>query len=413
MFTDMEIERYREVAREAVRWFFRNQNTNESPWGGIENSADLGRYIYEYYPATGKCRGAGIWAQALGIMAMDAANIDGNKDYDCEFQRRVKSAVDAGRYLLTLQRQDSHNERNYGGFDEGWPGHDHSFPRDGITGGLGLCALYKMTGDKKYLDSAELFADWYFNNACDEDGWPCHSFDFVEGKAYNSRSELLREAQGHVKYCKGDWQVGGSMFFYYLSKQTGNDKYVNEYMLPNIEGLMQLYRENPVDKVLPGFHGAVPVSFGNDDFALLALLCAYCATKKEEYLEMARERIYGLFNIMDKETGLFPSYGGTFVMGITFKVLKDLEEFLGNTPDPRLEEALKLICKHGAELQAFDYNNLRINGGFWGQCNYGVSKDRIHQRSTGYAAIFYAMMVSEELIPHYHCLGWGYEDSLK
>ena len=53
-------------------------------------------------------------------------------------------------------------------------------------------------------------------------------------------------------------------------------------MLPNIEKLMDLYRANPPDKVLPGFHGAVPVSFGNDDFALCALMCAYCACRKPE-----------------------------------------------------------------------------------------------------------------------------------
>lgn len=413
MHTQLEKEQAREVMKEATRWFFRNQNSNERPWGGVANSADRGRYIYEYYPATGKCRGAGVWAQALGIMAMDSANTDGNEDYDAEFKTRKESAIAAGRYLLTLQQKDSGNSKIYGGFSEAYPGDNHSFPRDAITGGLGLCTLYRMTGDKQYLEAAERFADWYYDNATDEDGWPTHSFDFLEGKAYNSRSELLREAQGHVKYNKGDWQVGGSIFFYYLSKQTGNPKYVQQYMLPNIDKLMKLYADNPVDKILPGFHGVVPVSFGNDDFALVALLCAYCATKKEEYLEVARERILGLFNIMDEKTGLFPSLGGTFVMGITMKVLKDLEEFLGNTPDPRLEDALNLIVKNGAKLQGQDHRDLRINGGFWGQSEFGVSRDRIHQRSTGYAAVFYAMMVSDTTIPHYNCLGWGYEDELK
>ena len=407
--TSMEKEKYLEVMRQGTRWFFRNQNNDNNLWGGIANSADRGRFLYQYTPATDATRAAGVWAQALGIMALDSMNISSDKDYDEEFLLRKNAAIEAGRYLFTLRRTDSGNKNNYGGFSEGHPGDNHSFPRDGITGGLGLCALYKMTGEKQYLDAAELFADWYYKNATDENGWPYHSFDFIEGKGYNSKSELLREAQGHTKYTKGDWQVGGSMFFYYLYNFTKNKKYLDDYMLPNIEKLMELYKQNPVDKILPGFHGAVPISFGNDDFALVALMCAYCATRKKAYLEMARERVLGLLAIMDKETGNFPSFGGTFVMGITIKVLNDLEKALGNQPDSRLEEALVLIAQNGVKLQAFDYNNSRIHGGFWGQTNYGVSRDRIHQRSTGYAIIFYSMITSESIIPYYHCLGWGFD----
>lgn len=407
MFTRRERELFFESAKQATRWYIRNQNTDEHPWGGIANSADKGRFVYEYYPARKAGRGAGIWAQALGIMALDAVSIRTERE-DPEEEDRRRAAIAAGEYMLLLQHTDRSRPNNLGGFSEAVPGLNHSYPRDAITGGLGLCALHRITGEERYLESARLFSDWYRNRALDKEGWPHIDYDFKLERGFLNKCEVYRDMQGHNRRVKGDWQAGGSLFFAQLADQTGDRALVDEVMVPLMDRLLALYEKHPVTDVVEGFHGFHPVSFGNDDFALVSLLCAYCATGKEQYYVTARDRILGLLPIMD-ETGGFPSHAGTFVMGITIKVLMDLQAALGLDVEPRLAEALKKAAHYGLGLQACDYNDIRVHGGFWGQSSYGVSRDRIHHRSTGYAAILYAMLVGEDNpIPYYHCLNWGY-----
>jgi hypothetical protein len=49
--------RYETAARLSAFWFINNQCTERRPWSGIHDSADNGRYIYEYYVVDGWCRG--------------------------------------------------------------------------------------------------------------------------------------------------------------------------------------------------------------------------------------------------------------------------------------------------------------------------------------------------------------------
>ncbi len=405
MLTDYEIQKFREGARDGARWYFRNQNCDQNPWGGMRDSADKGRFVYEYFPAEKSGRGAGVWAQALGIMALDAVNRqDGEGSY--EYHRRKDSATLAGRYLMSLQYGDTLIEENRGGFAEHVPGETESYPRDAATGGLGLIGLYQITKEEKYVEAAKLFADWYVNHGSDENNWPYISFSFKKKRGTNKRIRVIGEEGMEDEYVKGDWQAGGGLVYYYLSSITGERKYIDDYLLPMIEKLVSIYEENPYAGPVPGFHGSVPISFGNDDFALITLLGAYIATGCSKYYEVAKGRILDYFDYWDRETGRFPSYGGTFTSGITMKALMDLDLSEGRTPDPRLQEGVEQVARGGLDLQASDYNEPRVNGGYWGQSEYGVGRDRIHHRSTGYATIFYAMISSKNPVPWYHCLHW-------
>ena len=62
--TPKEIASYYDAAFLAGEWYLNTQNTQENPWGGIHDSADLGRFIYEYYPARRWARGNVVWGQA-------------------------------------------------------------------------------------------------------------------------------------------------------------------------------------------------------------------------------------------------------------------------------------------------------------------------------------------------------------
>jgi hypothetical protein len=399
MYTDYQVETYQEVAAMACRWFIRNQNSNETPWGDITHSADAGRYLYEYFPADGKGRGAVVWTQGLAIMALHAADIaEGDKPFKSE--DRKSSALLAATYLKRLQYYHCSHVENNGGFEENVPGGGHSYPRDAATGAMGYLALANMTGDQEYIDRATAFANWYKHHGCDENGWPYIDFRFDQRRGSNQF--------GDNEAVKGDWQAGGALFYYYLSAVTGERKYIDEYMLPMIDLLVKIYEDNPFEGLSQkGSHGLVPISFGNDDFALVALLAAYVATGDKSYYTVAKERILTLLELQDKQTGYFPGNGGTFVSGIAMLVLNQLDEAEGREPAPELVEAVAKVALNGVNLQAHDYNNPRIHGGFWGQTPYSISRDWVHSRSTGYATIFYSMLTSKTTVPYYHCLGWN------
>ena len=88
-------------------------------------------------------------------------------------------------------------------------------------------------------------------------------------------------------------------------------------------------------------------------------------------------------------------------------VLNELDRSEGREPAAELVAAVELVAKNGVELQASDYNNQRVDGGFWGNISFGAGRYCIHHRSTGYAAIFYTMLSAEDAeIPYYNCLHW-------
>jgi len=70
IFTLKERYRFFHHARLAASWFEANQNTEEHPWGGIRDSADLGRFVYEYRLPGFQARGDGVWGQATAIMGL-------------------------------------------------------------------------------------------------------------------------------------------------------------------------------------------------------------------------------------------------------------------------------------------------------------------------------------------------------
>ena len=116
--SDAERARFLEAARLAGLWYVHNQNAPGQPWGGVDQSADTGRFLYEYFPATGKCRGAGVWSQALATVALLSLKNAGVADEDGLLEDRAGLA--AG-YLCSLQYLDSRCEKSFGGFREHTP----------------------------------------------------------------------------------------------------------------------------------------------------------------------------------------------------------------------------------------------------------------------------------------------------
>ena len=59
IFTTKQKLQFLHHAELAGHWYCNNQNTNERPWGGIAESADLGRFVYEYVLHKNLARGMG------------------------------------------------------------------------------------------------------------------------------------------------------------------------------------------------------------------------------------------------------------------------------------------------------------------------------------------------------------------
>ncbi|MFB3893634.1 MAG: hypothetical protein ACE15C_16600 [Phycisphaerae bacterium] len=383
-------ERLMESARLAAEWYTNNQNTEEHPWGGVHESADFGRYVYEYFVARQWSRGMGVWGQAVAIMGLfglERAGKFGGK--------YARSAVWAGEYLKTLQIVNPSDAKAHGGFREHNPQSNWSFPRDAATGGMGFCALYRETGCEEYLERARMFARWYHDHGSDKSGWPYGFYDFDTGVG----------DRGQTKYVRGDWQAGGGLCYYWLYKLTG-EKVWMDYFRQMIDPLVGYYEKAISAPIVPGFHGEVEISYGNDDFAIIALLAAYRHWREKRMLDALTGHMKRLWTIAD-EDGTYPSFAGTFVCTINNL------EYLQLCREENLVEDIGSIEKRiiksaavGMEQQETRLMDLRAYGGFYGQSSYGVSRERIHHRSTGYSLIMNLRIAAGGQLPYYSSYGW-------
>jgi hypothetical protein len=387
MFTDKEKARFGESAFLAGLWYAHNQNTAAAPWGGVGQSADAGRFLYEYFPATGRCRGAGVWSQALGacgLLALAKAPHPDGPDF------REAAELAAG-YLLSLQFLDSRSPRAYGAFREHSPQTAWSYPRDGATGCFGLAMLFRETGRPEYLERANLFCEWFRRHGSDAAGWPHDFFDFAKGEG---RCQV-----------PGDWQAGGALAYYYTARAARDRRWLEEGFRPVLEKLLALGDPEGAPFEPHKWHGDGRMTTGNDDFANVALVGGFLAFQDERYLELLRRRLAWMVGLQD-EDGSFPNYGSTFVGALD---LLDFVELAGlkGLPDKTegAVESLRRAARFGLSLQETALRDRRAYGGIYGQSSYGSIRDRIHNRDTAYGLHLFLRLAGHEA-PCLSALGW-------
>ena len=400
-FTNKQKQQFLHHAELAGHWYCNNQNTNEKPWGGIKDSADKGRFVYEYLLHKNSARGMGVWGQAIGIMDL----FDLAKRIPAEKGRFLPAANLGAGYLKSLQVVDFRLPKCIGGFHEHTPQDCESYPRDAVTGAFGLCRLFKETQDEEYLERAKMFADWWLKNGTDKNGWPYITFDLKKQYGHNRGMEVVGEEAG-AEYVKGDWQAGAGIFFYQLYKLTKEERYIEKGFNPLIKGLAKIYEENKDKPVVDGFHGEVPVSYGNDDFALVALISAYRLKKEKRLLDLIVDRIAEQNKLMDV-SGSYPSFGGTFVSGINnleFLKLVKMEKLKLDVKE--VERCVKKTAEFGLTLQVKESTDIRLLGGLYGQSSHDVAKTTIHNRSIGYSINFYLRLDEMIEVPTFSSYGW-------
>jgi len=343
----------------------------------------------------------GVWGQAIAIMDL----YDLALRFPGERSRFLGAAKLGAGYLASLQVTDFRLPKSIGGFREHSPQAVESYPRDAVTGGFGLCRLFKETKDEEWLERAKLFADWWIKYGTDKKGWPYITFDLKNEFGHNRAMAVAGEEAG-AEFIKGDWQAGSAIFFYQLFKLTKDSRYIEKGFDPLIKGLIRIYEENRGKPVVDGFHGEVPISFGNDDFALAALICAYRLKKEKRLLDLLIERIEEQNRLMDSD-GSFPSFGGTFVSGINnleFLKLIGTEKIKYDTE--AVERCVRKTAEFGLTLQEKESRDLRLLGGLYGQSSYDVARTHIHNRSIGYSINFYLRLEGKNEVPTFSSFGW-------
>lgn len=388
--------RYETAARLSAFWFINNQCTENNPWSGIHDSADNGRYIYEYYVATGWSRAMGVWGQANGIMAcLACANAVSGPAIETMgvADHCVLSAVRAANYLMSLQVLDSRKAFAFGGFREHAPTTMFSYPRDAATGAFGLLAMYRLTGWQEYLDRAVLFGDWYRTYGSDKDGWPHVTFFFDDGRTQDESA-------------KGIWQAGGALTYHYLYELTGDKKWL-EPLKVIVDRTVELLDKGDTESTGAASHHGMR---GNDDFCSTVLLAAWEQFKDRKYLERFARNI-NLLMERQHEDGSFHGMAGEYMTGLEMLDAWQVREQLkGLVDENRLKAALVKAADFGLTQQELGVHNIRLYGGMYGQNWYGVARDRIHQRSTGYGSALYSRLVAKEPLPYWSALSWKAPD---
>jgi hypothetical protein len=329
----------------------------------------------------------GVWGQALAISSLYAmARVpcpDGNK-----FKEVAELAT---KYLLSLQFLDSRSPKGYGGFREQTPMTTMSYPRDGATGCFTLAQLAVDTGDKEFLDRANLFCEWYRRHGSNEAGWPYDYFDFDTGDA---TCEI-----------PGDWQTGGSLAYYYTAKAAKDNRWIEEGFRPAMEQLLTIGDPEGAEYKPHLWHGEYRITTGNGDFCNIALIAAFLEFQDERYLDLLRRKIDYLLKMQDAD-GSMPNYGSTFVFAIDVLDYLELIKLKGLDADTgRLTEALRRAVDFSLTLQETELRDRRAYGGFYGQTSFGVSRERIHHRDTSYAMHLYLRLAGYQA-PVLSAFGW-------
>ncbi|MFA7157889.1 MAG: hypothetical protein WC299_01200 [Kiritimatiellia bacterium] len=375
--TPKQREQALEFCRLAADWYLNNQNNERRPWGGIGNSADQGRFLYQYTPVTGECRGNGVWGQGVGIMGLLALA----KRLDWAGEPHRTSAFAAAKYLMSLQILDARDERLFGALREGTPQTPWIFPRDGATGAMAFCQLYRETKEEEYLYRARIFADWFIRVAMGKKAWPCWTYHFDKLEA-DRRDPAL-------------WQAGAGLMFYYLHRLTGEKRYLREGLQPIMETYKKIYDKSEEE-----------YATRTDDFAAIAALGACLLKDDRKLLECVRRRVKSTLASQDAD-GSCPGLAAEYIAGLTwhnfcqFVRSRKLKDRLAPC-----EQGIARAAAFAPTIQERDPRDIRAYGGLYGQSTFGVSRGIIHHRTTGYALIFMLRTESGTGVTAYNIFGW-------
>jgi uncharacterized protein YyaL (SSP411 family) len=311
------------------------------------------------------------WLAAHGVLALLAAYWETRED------KYLASARLGGEYLLGLQVLDQRLPDAFGCYRE----HHARFP---LTGSRSCCSviwamvqLYKATGDKEYLESADLCGQWYINKVYTADR-------VAPPQDYNIT------ANEWIHNWSGCYNGGVGVIFHQLYKATRKRIYRDRGVIDIADMFIKYFLNRdgsraqavmcrdggPTEQNRNSFHRF------NDDFAGISLLAAYQETKDKKYLAAALR----MARWLKKETEKDGRLGGVNSAPATTLVFFD-----GLKRMTRTAEFDSTMAKYVSVLlywQVRDLYHGEFLGGIRGQSHIRVNDETgqyLDSRATSYA----------------------------
>ena len=190
------------------------------------------------------------------------------------------------------------------------------------------------------------------------------------------------------------------MLYYQLYRATGEVKYLENGAIPL------------VDRALPMLEAALEKGSGEyrataHDFAVTAFLGVYLATGERRYLDAVRSHLNAVIQSQEPD-GRLPGFPGA--MSIFTMTAMDFCR-IAHQQNMEIDLAPYVKACHSTArflltLQERESRDPMAYGGFYGQSDYGLDRDRIHHRITGYSLIFHVRYEGVQDTPFQSALGW-------
>ena len=276
-------------------------------------------------------------------------------------ERYLDRAEYAGHYIMSLQVMDSRDPSRYGAIRECTPQSVEFCPRDATTAAWSLVWLYEATGKAEYLDRAILFAEWHLRNGmCG--GWPLWA--------------VFMDDDNHKYYSRGSFQSGTGLFYFDLFMQTHDPRYIEQGLRPIADIYIRDYFKSDGSLVIersvfanqPDEHESDSVELDihhfNDDFGAEMLQTAADIFKNEKYRDCARKFALWLAAHQQPDGNFFN--GKRTVSSATAQALMYFDELGRHYDDSVLLQAADKTFEKVLAMQILDTDNRKLYGAFEG-----------------------------------------------
>ena len=302
-------------------------------------------------------------------------------------EKYLRAAEYAGRYILSLQVMDQRQPRYFGAIREITPQSIEFAPRDATTAAWALVWLYRTSKNALYLDGAVLFAEWHMRHGM-LDGWPLYAF--------------YMDPAMEDFYAQGSFQSGTGLFYHDLFLTTGDARFIEKGFRPIAVNYRDrfFHEDGHVIQERAAFTGEITspeppdlqASDGmhhyNDDFGAAMLQAAADFFKDDSFRDTARRYARWLAERQDSEGG----FGEKFPSGVPV-ALMTFDEIGGHYDDPILLAAKDKALDKLLSMQCRDTGDPLLDGAFRGAFeSYTGSTQQlgeicVHMRTTGYALV--------------------------
>ena len=299
-------------------------------------------------------------------------------------KKYLEAAELAGRYIMSLQVLDKHNPRYYGAIREITPQSMEYAPRDATTATWALVWLYNFTGNDEYLRRAVLFGDFHLKY-CMCEGWPLYA-SYMEKEFANF-------------FARGSFQSGTGLFYYDLFMASEDARYIESGMRPIADNYLKYFVKDDgkitqereiftweLEEESEQENVTANMHMFNDDFGAAMLQTASDLFKDEKYREGARCYANWLAEHQDEDGGFC---NGTHPSGVPTALMyfNDLGKYYN---DKKLLNARDKALGKLLKMQHSDTGDSQLDGGFAGRYEGpadipGGGNACVNNRSTAYA----------------------------